>query len=123
MEKFSRIFKNTLLERVFEKMVFNLSILEGIFEAEFQRCFFCQKNFQRNFYRKIEGELNFWRKSRKVKLKGISLKIGFSGDRNRVLSRPRYRPPTPVLVDSEVRGTTLQKLIVVGEVRGTTPPS
>ena len=25
---------------------------------------------------------------------------------------PRYRPPTPVLVDSEVRGTTLQKLIV-----------
>ena len=23
---------------------------------------------------------------------------------------PRYRPPTPVLVDSEVRGTTLQKL-------------
>ena len=36
---------------------------------------------------------------------------------------PRYRPPTPVLVDSEVRGTTLQKLIVDSEVRGTTPPS
>ena len=34
---------------------------------------------------------------------------------------PRYRPPTPVLVDSEVRGTTLQKLIVDSEVRGTTP--
>ena len=33
---------------------------------------------------------------------------------------PRYRPPTPVLVDSEVRGTTLQKLIVDSEVRGTT---
>ena len=31
---------------------------------------------------------------------------------------PRYRP---VLVDSEVRGTTLQKLIVDSEVRGTTP--
>ena len=30
------IFKNTLLERVFEKMVSNLSILEGIFEAKFQ---------------------------------------------------------------------------------------
>ena len=28
---------------------------------------------------------------------------------------PRYRPPTPVLVDSEVRGTTLQKLIVARE--------
>ena len=35
-KKFSRIFKNTLVERVFEKMVSNLSILEGIFEAEFQ---------------------------------------------------------------------------------------
>ena len=31
---------------------------------------------------------------------------------------PRYRPPTPVLVDSEGRGTTLQKLIVDSEVRG-----
>ena len=25
--------------------------------------------------------------------------FGFSGDRHRVLSRPRYRPPTPVLVE------------------------
>ena len=33
---------------------------------------------------------------------------------------PRYRPPTPVLVDSEVRGTTLKKLIVDSEVRGMT---
>ena len=40
---------------------------------------------------------------------------------------PRRRPPPPertrakrVLVDSEVRGTTLQKLIVDSEVRGTT---
>ena len=48
---------------------------------------------------------------------------------------PRYRPPTPVLVDSEVRGTTpqklivdsgdtecttLQKIIVDSQVRGTT---
>ena len=32
-----RILKNTLLERVFEKMVSNLSVLEGIFEAKFQR--------------------------------------------------------------------------------------
>ena len=31
-----RIFKNTLLERVFEKMVSNLSILEAVFEAKFQ---------------------------------------------------------------------------------------
>ena len=30
------IFKNTLEERVFEKMVSNLTVLEGIFEAEFQ---------------------------------------------------------------------------------------
>ena len=37
-----------------------------------------------------------------------------------MLSDPRYRPPTPVLVDSEVRGTTLHKLIVDSEVRGTT---
>ena len=29
-----------------------------------------------------------------------------------MLSRPRYRPLLSVLVDSEVRGTTLQKLIV-----------
>ena len=28
---------------------------------------------------------------------------------------PSYRPPTPVVVDSEVRGTTLQKLIVARE--------
>ena len=35
---------------------------------------------------------------------------------------PSYRPPTPVLVHRrcEVRGTTLQKLIVNSEVRGTT---
>ena len=39
---------------------------------------------------------------------------------SRVLSRPRYRPLLSVLVDSEVRGTTLQKLIVDSEVRGTT---
>ena len=44
----------------------------------------------------------------------------YNWDRNRVLSDPRYRPFTPVLVDSEVRGTTLQKLIVDSEVRGTT---
>ena len=35
---------------------------------------------------------------------------------------PRYRPPTPVLVDSEVRGTTPQKLIVVSEVRAVDMP-
>ena len=33
----------------------------------------------------------------------------FYRDRNRVLSDPRYRPTTPVLVDRKVRGTTLQK--------------
>ena len=31
-----RIFKNLLWERVFEKMVSNLSVLEGIFGAKFQ---------------------------------------------------------------------------------------
>ena len=36
------------------------------------------------------------------------------------LSRPRYQPPTPMVVDSVVRGTTLQKFIVDSEVRGTT---
>ena len=54
-----------------------------------------------------------------------------------LLISPRYRPPTLLIVDSEgtrkilqklivatqyeVRSTTLQKLIVVSEVRGTTP--
>ena len=46
-----KIFKNTLVERVFEKMVSNLSILEGIFEAKFQRCFFFEKNLQGFFFR------------------------------------------------------------------------
>ena len=40
-----------LLERVFEKMVSNLSILEGIFEAKFQSWFFFEKNLQGFFYR------------------------------------------------------------------------
>ena len=35
-----RIFKNTLLERVFKKMVSNLSVLEGSFETKFQGRFF-----------------------------------------------------------------------------------
>ena len=55
-----KIFKNTLLERVFEKMVSNLSILEGSFETKFQgRFFFVPKNFKRDFFCKIEGEFNF----------------------------------------------------------------
>ena len=75
-------------------------------------------NFYVDFFCKIEGEFNFL--------------VNFFFDfpckftpalvlhvlyRSRVLSRPRYRPPTPVLVVSEVRGTTLQKLIVDSEVR------
>ena len=44
----SRIFKNTLVERVFEKMVSNLSILEGVFEAKFQGLSFFL--LPRNFY-------------------------------------------------------------------------
>ena len=36
-------FKNTLLEGVFEKMVSNLSVLEGIFETKFQGPFFSEK--------------------------------------------------------------------------------
>ena len=56
-----RIFKNTLLERVFEKMVSNLSILEGVFEAKFQGWFFfAPKKFKRDFPYKIEGEFDFW---------------------------------------------------------------
>ena len=46
-----KIFKNTLLERVFEKMVSNLSILEGIFEAKFQSWFFFEKKLQGFFFR------------------------------------------------------------------------
>ena len=38
-----KIFKNTLLERVFEKMVSNVSVLEGIFEAKFRVDFFSKK--------------------------------------------------------------------------------
>ena len=65
-----------------------------------------------NFLQEISLEIFLFRKNFKWAF--------FYRDRNRVLSDPRYRPPTPVLVDSEVRGTTLQKLIVDSEVRGTT---
>ena len=43
-----RICKITLLERVFEKVVSNLSILEGVFEAKFQGLsfFFSQEIFK-----------------------------------------------------------------------------
>ena len=44
-----KIFKNTLLERVFEKMVSNLSVLEGIFEA-----YFFSKNFKVISYVKLK---------------------------------------------------------------------
>ena len=37
-----------------------------------------------------------------------------------MLSRPRSRPPALLVVESEGRGTTLQKLIVESEGRGTT---
>ena len=46
-----KFFKNTLYERVFEKMVSNLSILKGIFEAKFQSWFFFEKNLQGFFCR------------------------------------------------------------------------
>ena len=39
----ARIFDNTNEERVFGKMVINLSLLEVIFEAYFQRLFFWEK--------------------------------------------------------------------------------
>ena len=102
-----RIFKITLLERVFEKMVSNLSILEGVFEAKFQGWFFLlRRNFKRDFYCKIEGEFNFLWKWRKVKLKGISFKMAFYPRASlartvfsfKTFFDPRYRPPTPVLV-------------------------
>ena len=75
-------------------------------------------NFYVDFFCKIEGEFNFL-----VNFffyfpckftPALVLHVLY---RSKVLSRPRYRPPTPVLVDSEVRGTTLQKLIVDSEVR------
>ena len=60
-----KIFKKTLLERVYEKMVSNLSILEGIFEAKFQSWFFWIKYlegfFFRNFFPRIS--LVFLRKN------------------------------------------------------------
>ena len=103
----SRIFKNTLVERVFEKMVSNLSILEGVFEAKFQGWFFLlRRNFKRDFFCKIEGEFSFLWKWRKVKLKGISFKMAFYPRASlartvfsfKTFFDPRYRPPTPVLV-------------------------
>ena len=92
LEKFSRIFKNTLVERVFEKMVSNLSILEGIFEAKFQSWFFFRKNFKgislikfttflkikkisRDFFCKIED--NFFKGISHVKLKVSSIFWGW----------------------------------------------
>ena len=67
--------------------------------------------FKRDFLINLKAISFFGSKLRKVKFKEISFKTFFD---------PRYRPPTPMLVDSEVRGTTLQKLIVDSEVRGTT---
>ena len=103
----TRIIKITLLERVFEKIVSNLSILEGVFEAKFQGWFFLlRRNFKRDFFCKIEGEFSFLWKWRKVKLKGISFKMAFYPRASlartvfsfKTFFDPRYRPPTPVLV-------------------------
>ena len=89
-----------------------------------------KKIFYWRFSRKIEGEFWIfykrfpWEKNWMEEIfEGISLK-NWSWIHTRASLKtffdPRYRPPTPVLVDSEVRGTTLQKLIVDSEVRGTT---
>ena len=54
------IFKITLLQWFFSKMVSNLMILEGIFETKFQGWFFfVPNNFYVDFFWKIEGEFNF----------------------------------------------------------------
>ena len=98
-----RIFKNTLVERVFEKMVSNLSILEGIFETKFQSWFFFQKNWQGFFSRHFLSKdfscifsykmHPFGSLARAVFLKGFLLmEITHRG-----LSRPRYRPLLSVL--------------------------
>ena len=44
-----RIFKNQLLERVFEKMVSNLSVLEGIFEGQISKLIFFLNKIYRDF--------------------------------------------------------------------------
>ena len=61
------------------------------------------------FYVKISNK-NFSR-SKRVTLNffGTKFQVVFH-TRAKTFFDPRYRPPTPVLVDSEVRGTTLQKL-------------
>ena len=63
-----KIFKNTLVERVFEKMVSNLSILEGIFEAKFQSWFFFEKKLQGFFFKFFSQGFPFFFEK---KLKGI----------------------------------------------------
>ena len=59
-----RIFKITLLDRVFEKMVSNLSILEGVFEAKFQGLFFflLRRNFKGIFHIKLKVSSTFGEK-------------------------------------------------------------
>ena len=54
------IFKNTIEERVFEKMVPNLTVLDGIFEAEFQGSFFVRKNFKWISYVKLKAISILW---------------------------------------------------------------
>ena len=133
-----KIFKNTLVERVFEKMVSNLSILEGIFEEKFQSWFFYEKNLQgflgfpsffenkfkgiflqKNFVKRFPCKFTPWLVLHVLHFIGdffikpdlvlhVLHFIGISFITKRVtclkrgshtvLSHPRYRPPTPLVV-------------------------
>ena len=61
--------------------------------------FFGPIQFLRDFFSKIEADFFFGENGKKSNLREFLIKGAFFyGDRNRVLSRPRYRPLLSVLV-------------------------
>ena len=98
LEKFSRIFKITLLRWLFSKMVSNLWFLknlQGIFHIKLKAIFFNGISFEnwRRFQKKFKG-ISF------VKMKKFFIHTRASLARavlSRVLSHPRYRPLLSVL--------------------------
>ena len=99
--------------------------------------FLFRKIFKGISFVKLKVSSIFGENGGKSNLREFLLKGAFFyRDRSRVLSHPRSRPPTllivvsggteyttplKLIVNSEGRGTTPQKLIVDSEVRGTTP--
>ena len=124
LEKFSRIFKITLLRWLFEKYskkcdfgknckgislekmkIFFLvrfsCKIEGDFEFFYKR-FPCKKNYVEEIFKEISLENWSWGKN-------FIGDFFYNWDRNRVLSDPRYRPPTPVLVKVKVKWSEVKK--------------